>query len=213
MSTPRPLGGQVTPLQALRPAAGFLTPPYEVAASAPHHVALRAPGDALPAVTLRLEKERRLFSRTFALLVEASPPGRGPGADVSATLEWTGLRRRRTLAGGGAPGEGEAWASRLQDAGLLDGVGTMTNVVSLEARWDASRATARLRLTTLAGALIGTTPTSSVAVPLDGVGTMTNVVSLEARWDASRATARLRLTTLAGALIGTTPTSSVAVPL
>jgi hypothetical protein len=161
-----PGGGQVTPLQALHQAAGFLTPPYEVVASGPHHVALGAPGDALPAVTLRLEKDRRLFSRTFALLVEASAPGRGPGADVSATLKWIGLRRRRTLAGG-TPGEGEAWARRLRDAGLLDGVGDMTNVVSLEARWDAARATARLRLTTLAGSLIGTTPTSSVAVPLE----------------------------------------------
>jgi hypothetical protein len=169
MSRPIPLGGQVTPLHALHEAAGSLAPPYQVVDSGPHHVTLRAPGHALPTVTLRLEKDRRLFSRTFALLVEASAPGRGPKADVSATLGWTGLRRRRTLAGagGGAPGEGEAWARRLQEAGLLDGVGDMTNVASLEARWDSSQATARLRLITLAGALIGTTPTSSVAIPLE----------------------------------------------
>ncbi|MFL5796984.1 MAG: hypothetical protein ACJ77A_03505 [Actinomycetota bacterium] len=165
MTKPMPLGGQVTPLEALRRAAGFLTPPYEVSASGPHHVALHAPGEGLPPVTLRLEKDRRLFSRTFALVVEASAPGHRSGADTSATLEWKGLRRRRILAG--APGEDDAWARRLRDEGLLDGVEAMTNVVSLEARWDASRGTARLRLATLAGAMIGTTPTSSVAVPME----------------------------------------------
>jgi hypothetical protein len=157
--------GQATPLQALRQAAASLAPPYEVTDSDASHVALDTSDVALPALTLRLQKERRLFSRTFALVVEASAPGDRPEGDASALLRWKGLRRRPALVAGDPAGE--AWVDRLEGSGLLEGVRTMTNVESLEARWDATRGLAVLRMTTLAGALIGTTPGSAVAVPLE----------------------------------------------
>jgi hypothetical protein len=167
VSAGSPFGTQVTADQALRRAAGALIPPYEIVGTEPHRLALHASGGELPAVTLRLTKDRRLFSRTFLLSVEATVAGRRVGGDVSATLTKTGLRRRTTLQHHGPPEEAEEWARRLDEAGVLDGVRTMTNVASLEAGWDAAAGAAHLRLTTLAGALIGTTPTSSIAVPLE----------------------------------------------
>src|SRR2546423_10861477 len=131
MDPPQPLGGQVSPHQALLQAAASLAPPYEVTGSGADHVALHAPGATLPALTLRLQREGRMFSRTLALIVEASAPGDRPEEDASAVLRWKGLRRRPTLAGG-HPAGGAAWARRLEESGLLDGVRTMTNVVSLE---------------------------------------------------------------------------------
>jgi hypothetical protein len=160
-----PFGGQVTPLDALRRAARSLSPPYEIAATGSLHLELRA-GSPLPDVRLRLQRDRRMFSRTFALVVEASVPVIGPEHDASATLRRTGLRRQLSLAPGRSDGS-PAWSQRLEDAGLLEGVEAMTNVVSLEAWRGAGHRAAGLRLTTLAGALIGTTPTSAVAVPME----------------------------------------------
>src|SRR5437773_6903110 len=142
-----PFGGQVGPLDGVRRAAGSLSPPYEVTSTGPLHLELRA-GSPLPDITLRMEKERRMFSRTFALVVEASAPVIGPEHEASATLRRAGLRRRPSLAPGRSEGS-RTWSQQLEDAGLLEGVGAMTNVLSLEAWREAGRRGAGLRVATL----------------------------------------------------------------
>ena len=107
-----------------------------------------------------------MFSRTFLLVVEAFAPVIVREHDASASLTKTGWRRRLSLVPGRSDGS-KAWAERLEHAGLLKGVGAMTNVLSLEAWREAGRGAAGLRVTTLAGALIGTAPASSVAVPME----------------------------------------------
>ncbi len=162
-----PFGTQVTPQQALLAAAEALCPPMTVTGSGAGHVELRDHRDVLPDVTFRLRKERRLFSRTFALVVEASATGHGPNEDAAASLNRSPLRRRLELEPFDPMPASREWSETLQRSGLLEGVRTMTNVVALQARWHTKERTGRLRLTTLAGALIGTSPTTSVAVPLE----------------------------------------------
>ena len=58
-------------------------------------------------------------------------------------------------------------AERFERAGIMDGIRRMTNVRELSLAWSAGERRWRLRLITLAGALIGTSPLTSVAVPLE----------------------------------------------
>lgn len=167
MSTRRPIGSSVSPREALLQAADALCPPFEVAAAGETMVELADPTERLPETTLSLEKERRLFSRTLALVVEAATAGRGPSEAVGAAIGRQGLRRRWALRPSATSAAAGQWAGRLELAGLLEGVQTMTHVGALEATWDPARGMAHLRLVTLAGALIGTTPTTSVAIPLE----------------------------------------------
>jgi hypothetical protein len=85
----------------------------------------------------------------------SSPP-------ASVRLRRSGLRRQPSLVGTSSDA---GWGRLLEEAGMLQGIGTMTNVISLEARRDGGGA--GLRLATLAGSLIGTAPGSWVAVPME----------------------------------------------
>jgi hypothetical protein len=118
----------------------------------------------LPDVELSLVRDRRLFSRTWPLVVEAVDHGSGPPQRASLRLHRPRLR--------GSPGlrgepESDPWAKRFAGAGLLAGAMTMTGIQDLRLTWTPDERTWRLRLQTLAGALVGTAPGSSIAVPLE----------------------------------------------
>jgi hypothetical protein len=131
-------------------------------------VPLVSASDALPDVELSLERDRRLFSRTMQLLVVARNAGDGPPEDAALALRARRILRRDQLDWRGvSPPDGDALTERFVQAGVVDGVRTMTNVRELELSWSASERWWRLRLLTLAGALIGTSPGAAVAVPLE----------------------------------------------
>jgi hypothetical protein len=165
--TPRPFGSRPGPGEALAAVASSLERWYRpVAAEKPATLRLEAGSTDLPDLLLRLAPDRRLFSRTLALAVAAEELGIGPDHDLQLRL--TPIRplrhRRRLVAEGGGAVEG---GQVFEDAGLLRGVQRMTNVRELRLGWSADERRWRLGLTTLAGALIGTSPMTSVAVPLE----------------------------------------------
>ena len=157
---------------ALARAAGSLCPPFEVASREPlQGVRLRDPSSALPEIVLRLEKEHRLFSRTLFLVVEAEVASRGPSQQGVAELHRGRFGRRSSLRWEPAgQGEEQAWCLRFAEAGVIRGAEAMTNIQRLVLRWVPAEGTWRLRVETLAGALIGTSPGASVAVPMHANG-------------------------------------------
>jgi hypothetical protein len=118
-------------------------------------------------VTLSLERDRRLFSRTMQLVVEAHEAGAGPSADAALVMRARRMRRRFELEWRSPPPDDDAARDRFVRAGLSEGARTMTNVQELVLSWSAANRSWRLRLVTLAGALIGTSPGAAVAVPLE----------------------------------------------
>jgi hypothetical protein len=102
------------------------------------------------------------------LVVEADVEGDGPehigAAELrkarfrkSASLRWDPLGHR----------EGTSWCRRFEDRGVVDGMMMMTSVQSLILRWAPPQRRWLLRLETLAGALVGTSPGASVAIPIE----------------------------------------------
>ena len=105
-----------------------------------------------------------MFSRTWPLVVDAVEDGLGPPTKTSLRLHRPRLRGSPRLRG--AP-DLDPWARRFADAGLLAGARTMTGIQDLRLAWTPEDRRWRLRLQTLAGALVGTAPGSSIAVPLE----------------------------------------------
>jgi hypothetical protein len=164
-----PFGSPTSPQRALEAVGERLSEWYRAEPFAiGGRLELRAADDELPDVTLSLERDRRLFSRTLQLAVEASAIGSGPAADAALALRTRTFLRRyrfdwREPVGAGAGGVIEGFLG----AGLERGVSTMTNVRELTLRWSQDERRWRLRLVTLAGALIGTSPGAAIAIPLE----------------------------------------------
>jgi hypothetical protein len=153
---------------ALAQAADALTPPLRLAPAGRFGaVRLTDPAGRLPDITLSLDRERRLFSRTLLLVVSCELPGPGPGQDGTVVLDKGGWRRRSRLRWEPRSSGADTWCARLAEAGLLAGAARMTSVQHLAIGWSAAAGTWRLRLETLAGALIGISPSSAVAVPIE----------------------------------------------
>jgi hypothetical protein len=129
---------------------------------------LLAVADGLPDITLSYQRDRRLFSRTLQLVIEAQVAGSGPSGNATLAVRARRLRRRLDLEWGIAPPPGEGGTlARFVRAGLSAGARTMTNVRQLVVSWSAAESIWRLRLVTLAGAVIGTAPGAAISVPLE----------------------------------------------
>ena len=166
---PGPLfGSPVSVGESLGSVAAQLSEWFDPLPTAGTAVRLGAVEVGLPEVTLSYQRDRRLFSRTLQLVVEASAPGAGPPGDATRSLRSRRLRRRAELEWSDGPTEDEAGTiGRFVRAGVVAGARTMTNVRDLELSWSASEQTWRIRLVTLAGALIGTSPGAAITVPLE----------------------------------------------
>ena len=123
----------------------------------------------LPGITIGLRKERRMFSRSWPLVIESTMAGTGPGEPLSLGHRRRPFRRATGLEpmGAGRTEASEAWAHRFEDAGLLRGASEMTSVQDLTVSWRPHEAAWTLRLRTLAGSMIGTAPGSSISVPFE----------------------------------------------
>jgi len=145
-----------------------------VASSTKHNaVRLEATQEWLPDAELSLRREPRLFSRTLALVVASEVSGEGPATEGVVELRkgrWgrgSSLRWRPAAGSRSGDASGEDWARRFTREGVLTGADLMTSVQSLTLRWAAGPSVWRLELVTLAGALIGTSPSTQVAVPME----------------------------------------------
>jgi hypothetical protein len=166
-----PLGStNLTPQQALGAVASRLSEWFRVTNATGGSLRLATLAEGFPDVTLRLDRDRRLFSRTMQLVVAAETPGTGPAGDAAISMRLGHVRRRFGLEwapGSPQPSDGTGFIERFEQAGVIEGARTMTNVRALTLTWSVSDGRWRLSLTTLAGALIGTSPGASVAVPLE----------------------------------------------
>jgi hypothetical protein len=156
-----------SPQEALAAVAARLREWYRTSPEPGAAVRLDPVAGELPTVWLSLQREQRLFSRTLPLLVTADASGDGPPGDSRMAMRRRRVRRRFELGWvEGPPSTGAATALQ-RFAGLAEGAATMTNVRELEVAWTVSDRRWRLRVETLAGALIGTSPGHAVAVPLE----------------------------------------------
>ena len=164
-----PFGGPVVPRRALEEAAARLADWYRAGVlDAVGRLPLQPADPSFPDVTLSLAKDRRLFSRTLQLMVVADTAGDGPEADGALALRIRRLFRRHQLEWkGAAPPDGDRWRVAFVDAGLVRGAATMTNVRELRLGYASGEHRWSLRLVTLAGALIGTSPGAGIVVPLE----------------------------------------------
>jgi hypothetical protein len=158
----------MSPAQALDQAATALSPPYRVVSrSGSSPAKLLADDPDIPDLEVRLEREPGLFSRTFSLSVSARVEGAGPNGDLTLRLARRGLRRAMVLRAEPASANAADWSARFEQDGLLTSALAMTSVLELTIQWEARRHAWRLRLRTLAGSLIGTSPSTWVAVPFE----------------------------------------------
>jgi hypothetical protein len=165
MAAQRPFGSPTSAAQALDQDAAVLVPPYRVI-DRPSAARLRlfSEDPDLPDIDLSLIKERRLFSRTWPLVVKAAVDGAGPPTELALSLHrprFRGSPHLRTAS------DDEGWAGRFEEAGLAKGASTMTGIRTLEVSWHPGSRTWALRIETLAGALIGTAPGSAIVVGLE----------------------------------------------
>src|SRR5438128_707607 len=85
-------------------------------------IELRAVVADLPDLKLSYQRDRRLFSRTLQLVVEASMSGLGPSDDATLAMRTQKLRRRWELEWSGPNAEGrESVPDRFTRAGLVEG--------------------------------------------------------------------------------------------
>ena len=166
MSPEHPFGSPPSLAEALAGAAQQLAPAFTHSGSPSEgRVRLSSDDPSLPDVELRFLRDRRLFSRTWPLVIESAVAGQGPARSVALALHrrWLGRRTElRPAAGGGT--EAAPWAGRFAAAGVLEGAATMTGVQDLRLTWEPRHERWTLRIHTLAGALIGTAPSSAIAV-------------------------------------------------
>src|ERR671931_574655 len=121
-------------MQALDEDAAALAPAFRIV-DRPSKTRLRLLSEdpELPDIELSMVKERRLFSRTWPLVVHASVEGIGPPADLNLRLHRARLGRPPSFRAEGASDEG--WAGRFSDAGTTNGASTMTGIRTLELSW------------------------------------------------------------------------------
>src|SRR5205814_10481994 len=140
-------GSPVTVGESLSAVAAQLSEwfnPHPVAGSS---VRLQPVADGLPDVTLSYQRDRRLFSRTLQLAVEASVRGAGPSGDATLALRSRRLRRRSDLEWTSPPSADDGGAiDRFVRAGVGKGARTMTSVRALELSWASAERTWRMRL-------------------------------------------------------------------
>lgn len=150
-------------------AASALCPPYRMGLPGSRRLRLETEDHDLPGVTLSLHKERRMFSRSWPLVVESALAGTGPADPLEIRLRRGRFRRAHVLqaAGKGPPAWAGDWAARFEEADLLRGAAEMTSVQELALSWRPHEGIWELQLQTLAGAMIGTAPGSSIAVPFE----------------------------------------------
>jgi hypothetical protein len=165
----RPIfGSPVSPRESLQAVGDQLADWFEPHRAGESSLRLRAVSEDLPAVTLSYQRERRLFSRTLQLVVEAPQRGTGPSKDAAFGMRARRLRKRWKLEWSAPPPSGEEGIlDQFVHAGLSEGAHTMTNVRELGVSWSLARQEWTLRLVTLAGALIGTSPGAWITVPLE----------------------------------------------
>lgn len=155
----------MSPVEAVVRAAAALAPSFRVAfPPSSGRARLESEDPGLPDVELFLVRDGRLFSRTWPLVITAAREGPGPPAPTSLRLHLPRLRGSPRLTGPVASGP---WAGRFAEAGLVAGATTMTGIQDLRLTWSPDERRWQLRLQTLAGALVGTAPGSSIAVPLE----------------------------------------------
>jgi hypothetical protein len=155
----------LSPVQAVAKAASALAPWFRFESPpSSGRARLESKDPQLPDVELSLVRDRRLFSRTWPLVIEAADHGSGPSQGASIRLHRPRLRGSPALRG--EPGS-DPWTERFAGAGLLAGAMTMTGIQDLRLTWAPDEQRWRLRLQTLAGALVGTAPGSSIAVPME----------------------------------------------
>ena len=164
----RPFGSPTSPMQALDEDAAALAPSSRIV-DRPSKTRLRLLSEdpELPDIELSLIKERRLFSRTWPLVVHASIEGGGPPTELTLRFHRARFGRPPGLRADGSGSSDEGWANRFEDAGMTNGASTMTGIRTLELSWRPEQHTWSLRLETLAGALIGTAPGSALVVGLE----------------------------------------------
>ncbi len=166
MSTGQPFGSPMSPAEAVAKAAAALAPTFQPSAPPSSGPVRLTSGDpSLPDAELSMVRDRRLFSRTWPLVVEARATGSGPAGPIVLRLHRRRLRGQPRLRGDSP--DTDPWPRRFVGAGLLAGATTMTGIQDLRLEWTPERRTWRLRLQTLAGGLIGTAPGSSIAVPME----------------------------------------------
>jgi hypothetical protein len=169
VSVSRPFGEPISPAQALAKAASALVPIYRVPpAPGLARVQLQSEDPRLPDIELSMVRDRRMFSRTWPLVIEAGAEGSGPDQAIQLRLHRPRLKGSLSLRPeAGSSADAPSWGSRFAEAGLLDGATTMTGVQDLLLAWTPGDRRWKLRLQTLAGALVGTAPGSSIAVGLE----------------------------------------------
>jgi hypothetical protein len=162
----RPFGSPTSPSHALDQDAAALAPSFRIVdRPSATRVRLFSEDPEMPDIQLSLVKERRLFSRSWPLVVGASVEGVGPPTPATLSLHRPRLRGSPSLRT--QPADDEDWARRFEEAGMVTGASTMTGIRTLQMTWRPNARTWGLRLETLAGALIGTAPGSAIVVGLE----------------------------------------------
>jgi hypothetical protein len=169
MATSRSGPGSTIPVErALAAVATQLRPHLVPTVPAGKSLRLRDRGGDLPEVVLGLRRERRLFSRTFPLTLDAQEIGPGPPSGGLVELHkarWghrTQLRWRTPV-----PPKGEWWLERLEGTGLIRGAQQMTSVQVMTLAWESADHRWKLHMETLAGAVIASGPLMPILVPLE----------------------------------------------
>lgn len=168
MPNSRPFGSSMSPQQAVVKASVELAPSYRPGLPG-QTMQMESQDPELPDITIGLRKERRMFSRSWPLVIESHLEGSGPEQPLKLRYRRRPFRRPQGLeaVGAGPPADGAEWARRFEEASLLEGASEMTSVQDLSVAWSPPDGRWHLRLQTLAGSMIGTAPGSSIAVPFE----------------------------------------------
>lgn len=161
-------GSPVSPVESLRTVGLQLAEWFDSGEASHGRLTLRAVAGGLPDIALSHIRDRRLFSRTQQLVVEARQRGPGPAGDAALAMRTRTLRRRWELEWVGEPPPSpDLTGRRFVRCGLVEGARSMTNVRELILTWSASGSAWKLRLVTLAGAVVGTSPGAAITVRLE----------------------------------------------
>lgn len=136
---------------SLRTAAAAFCPPLEIADETPGRLSLslRDPHSRRE-LRLRYRSERGLFLRTYFLVAETDIEGEGPAAAGELVLRRGALRWKRPK-----PHDGKRWGKSLGSPELRSTLKRVP-VERLALAWEPDRATWKLALETLSGAVVVT---------------------------------------------------------
>lgn len=133
--------------QALRDAAHAFSPSFSVVAEDARMLRITLQNTEGREVTVAYRSQRGLFLRSYLLVVETEFTGIGPAAGGELVLRRRRLRWRRPQ-----PGNGRAWAARLNSPDVRLALKPL-QIERLTLRWRPERGTWRLALETLAGSV------------------------------------------------------------